>query len=61
VLPLNPKIKYALGVALSLNAATIVALVSGTIGWREALAAILAADLPVLAGYLKGDTPPPAA
>lgn len=47
------KVKYALGVLLTLNGATLVAALNGTISWREAGTTAIISTLPILAAYLK--------
>lgn len=54
-LALEPKIKAVAAAALVLDGATILAELNGTIGWRDAISAIVAIDLPAIAGYLRSD------
>lgn len=49
---LTRKVKAALGAALALNGATVIALIADEISVRTAVVAILTADFPVLAAYL---------
>lgn len=55
-LSLEPKIKAVAAVAVALNGATLLAALSGTTSWRDALALVLATDGPAIAGYLKSST-----
>ena len=50
------KVKYALGVALTLNGATLVAWLNGEITGKQALVTVVTTDLPVVAAYLTSET-----
>lgn len=54
---IEPKIKAVAAAAIALDGATILAELNGSITWRDALAAIVAIDLPAIAGYLKSSAP----
>lgn len=54
---IETKIKYAAGVMLALDGATIIAALNGSTSWKDALIAIVSIDLPVLAGYLTPSKP----
>ena len=53
------KVKFALGTALSLNGATLIAYLNGTIDGKSALIAAITTDLPVLVAYLTTETKTP--
>jgi hypothetical protein len=54
---LHPKIAAALATALTLNGGTLIAYLNGSLDGRGAVVACLTADIPVVAGYLKGVSP----
>lgn len=56
-LALEPKIKAVAAAALILDGATVLAAWNGTVGWHDAIGAILAIDIPAIAGYLKSSKP----
>jgi hypothetical protein len=51
-LALERKVRYAFGVMLGLNGATVISALNGSASWREALVAIVFTDLPVATAYL---------
>jgi hypothetical protein len=54
---LETKIKYAAGVMLALDGATIIAALNGSTTWKDALIGIVSIDLPVIVGYFKSSSP----
>lgn len=46
------KMKYAAGVVLTINAAIVVAMISGATTWQDGLKGIVIATLPTLTAYL---------